>query len=1513
MATPRKKLSSTAKTNTKTGPVKQQTGPAGTPKAKPTKRAAAVPVIGLGASAGCLQALTNFFSAMPDKSGLAFVVIHHADPNHQSLMADLLSKHTKMNVALATDRVKIAPDHVYIIPPNRFLSIKVGLLHLSDPAERRGMRLPIDFFLRTLAEDQKQNAVAIILSGTGSDGAVGIRSIKENGGMVLVQDPKEAAHDGMPRSAISTGTVDHILPVAKMPAVISDYVKHPYIARGQTVKVPGDQTSTSLSDIIRVLREHTPINFDFYKEGTLLRRIERRMALRHMENSADYLALLKDSPEEADKLCVDLLISVTAFFRDPEAFDYLANNSIRELVENCAPGKPIRIWVPACATGEEAYSLAMLVIEKISTLRKNVKLQIFASDVDEHALTIARVGVYPDAIAADVSPERLKRFFIREDHTYRVTAELREAVVFASQNVLADAPFSRLDLISCRNLLIYLNTEAQERVIQIFHFALNDDGILFLGSSETANNHEIYFQPVSKKYRLYKRVGKARHRQFDFPLVKRYAIGMSAPAMQMGVVNHGQRLAELSQKLLIERYSPAAVLVNARMEALFVQGPADQYLKVPIGEVSQDLLAMARDGLRGKLSTVIREALQTQKDAKNVGTISRDGQNVPVIITAHPMIVDEANLVLVTFADQPPVAHAPASDGSPHDAAFRIQLEQELEALRQDLQGTIRENNRSTEELKAANEEAMSMNEEFQSTNEELETSKEELQSLNEELTTLNSQLQQKVDDEKRLSDDLNNLLSSSGIATLFLDRQLNVMRFTPAMRSLFNLIANDVGRPFSDIAGKTEDPTLLADATKVLQDLQPVDLEVRTIDGKWFMRRILPYKTQDGKIDGVVITFSDVSAQKVLQQQTRDAQRFAESIVDTIREPMLVLDQKLHIVRAGRSFLKMFCTIPEKIEGQDLFKFQNRQWDQPALRQLLERILRDKTTVEAYETTMNIADLGERTMLINARHIKSEGDGGRLILLAAEDVTERRQSQQELEEREARLSAILNAAPEAIITINERGIINSYSPASATMLGYSAEEMIGQNISMLMPEPHRKQHDRYLLHYIETGEKKIIGIGRELTALHKNGTTVPIGLNIAEFWIDGQRHFTGILHDLTEDMKRRDALIRAQKMEAVGQLTGGLAHDFNNLLTVIIGNLELLKMRLGDTPNQRILTEALEASTLGAKLTSQLLAFSRKQTLEPETVSLNKLVMSMKALLVRALGEQINIVTNLEKDLSLTLTDTGQIENVILNLALNARDAMPKGGTLTLETKNVTLDEDYAATQVDVEPGPYVALSVTDTGVGIPPLVIERVFEPFFTTKGVGVGSGLGLSMVYGFAKQSGGHVAIYSEEGLGTTVTIYLPPASTPETKGKKAVNKDMPKLGNATILVVEDDPRVRQLTVTRLETLGYSVLSAEDGPTALKILHGENKIDLVLSDVVMPNGMTGFDVADKALKIKPGLKILLATGYASGGQAGRGEAPAKYTVLRKPYRLQELVDTLDKLLNKRLDRGRPSGGPV
>lgn len=756
------------------------------------------------------------------------------------------------------------------------------------------------------------------------------------------------------------------------------------------------------------------------------------------------------------------------------------------------------------------------------------------------------------------------------------------------------------------------------------------------------------------------------------------------------------------------------------------------------------------------------------------------------------------------------------------------------------------------------------------------------------------------VKDECALTDIWDSLLSSLGIAALFLDRDLNIRMFSSSLQQLFNLTATDIGRPFADITGNIDDPGLGNDIDRVKSGSLCAEIDVNSADGACYSRRILPCKSASGQMDGIVITYRDVTDARQSDDAFRQAREFSDNIIATIREPLLVLDKDFTIIRASQSFHDLFQTSPAQTDGENLFALQNAKWNQRALRQLLERILPDQTTVENYRISIDTATMGSRTMMLNARRLAGGTGNGNLILLAIEDMTDLLTAQHDLEERQARLRAIVDAAPDAIVTTDEKGIISSFSPVAERMMGFSAKEVIGQNVSMLMPYPDRREHDDHIARYLTTGEKKVIGRGREMQATRKDGQTIPVRLTIVEWWHDGARHFTGLIHDLTEDMKRREALNRAQKMEAVGQLTGGMAHDFNNLLTIIIGNLELLEMQIEGEQERALLGEALDASNIGAQLTSQLLAFSSNQALTPRAVDLNELVKSMMPILARTLGSRIKVETMLANDLCQTLTDPGQIESAILNLAINARDVMPDGGTLSIATRNTFLEADYVATQVDLNPGPYVALCVTDTGHGMAPDVVSRAFEPFFTTKGPGAGSGLGLSMVYGFAKQSAGHVAIYSEVGLGTTVSLYLPQVSD----GAAPLGDTMPPSVSETtrekILVVEDDPRVRRLTVIRLNELGYKVVAAVDAASALDIINAENDIALVLSDIVMPGGMSGVELADRIQEIDPSLKILLATGYAKGTEAGKTGRQMDYKVLRKPYSIKELAETLRTLLD-------------
>ncbi|MEB8386554.1 PAS domain S-box protein [Rhodobacteraceae bacterium KMM 6894] len=771
------------------------------------------------------------------------------------------------------------------------------------------------------------------------------------------------------------------------------------------------------------------------------------------------------------------------------------------------------------------------------------------------------------------------------------------------------------------------------------------------------------------------------------------------------------------------------------------------------------------------------------------------------------------------------------------------------------------------------------------------------VESLNEELAALKSQLQQKIETERQLSNDLDNLLASSGIAKILLNRDGDIMRFTPKAQDIFNLINQDIGRPIGDVSGKIDDPTLLDDIAKARDTLVPVQDDVKMKNGDWYNRRILPHGTQDQVFDGMVIAFSDVSELKRYQRQSLWAQHLTQNILNTVHNPLLALDSDMNVVWAGRSFYRLFETTDKNVIGKSLFSVAQGQWNIPELRRNLARVLPDQMPIDSFSLSVETPDKGKRELVLTARKLANEHAETDLILVALKDVTEQKQARQGLLDREARLQAILNAVPEAIITIDTDGIITRFSPPSTGLMGYTQAEVLGQNVSILMPAPYRHKHDSYISAFLETGNAKIIGTGRELEARHKSGKLVPIHLSVSEVMIDDKRQFIGVIRDLTKEKESRKQLEQAQKMEAIGQLTGGIAHDFNNLLTVIIGNIELLEQRPDHPDRAAMLGEALEAANLGEALVSKLLLFSKNRNLAPKRLNLRHVVEDIQPLLLRSLGEQIEIRMDLANDLDLVFADPGQIETAVLNLAINARDAMPHGGTLTLAARQLIHDGDKAQTNLnDLAPGRYVVLSVADTGIGMTPKVLDRAFEPFFTTKDVGKGSGLGLSMIYGWVRQYGGNLILSSKTHEGTVASLYLPTVTAEEIGLPAPVSlSDTPvsHRGGAVILLVEDDPRVLNLTRSRLEHLGYSVIEATDGPAALKQLEKHKNISLMLSDVVMPHGIDGIELANKANALYPELKIILATGYAPKAEN------VIWPVLRKPYGIETLADALDKAL--------------
>jgi two-component system, chemotaxis family, CheB/CheR fusion protein len=972
-----------------------------TPESCPSSQS--FPIVALGASAGGLEALQEFFDRMPSDSGMAFMVIQHLSPTAKSMLADLLQKHTQMAVGSAEDSMRIEPNRVYLNPPGKEVGILNGVFHITDPVKTRGIGFPIDHFFRSLAADQGEKAICIVLSGTGSDGALGLKAIKESAGMAIVQEPAGARYDGMPRNAIETGLVDQILPVESIPQELISYVTQPYLKGPRKVDSEEKHFTGYIQKIFMLLRTVTGRDFTQYKQSTIRRRIRRRMAVHKIESIRDYYRYLQENHGEVHRLLKELLILVTSFFRDPTTFDVLAARVIPEILANKEEGKPVRVWVAGCATGEEALSIAMLFVEAMENLNKHTPLQVFATDMDPEAIERARVAEYPESIGADVSPERLKRFFIKKNGTYKLKKDIRDIVVFAVQDLVTDPPFSNLDLLSCRNVLIYMDASLQKKILPLFHYTLNQDGYLFLGASESIGGFADLFSPVDVKAKIYK--SKRALPRPDISRLLRGEASQAGPTHRERDGNRTMSVRELVERTILDEHAPACVLVDAQFDILYFRGDIGKYLPYPQGEPNYSILKILPEPLRHKIPMALHKAINEKGLTVLSGVRIRQGDKVRLVdVTVRPIhkAEDSQPLVLIAFSDKP--LSGSASRRKKGAAGLETdprvdEIERELQSTRENLQTTIEELEASNEELKSTNEEVQSTNEELQSMNEEMETAREELQSTNEELITVNSELQSKVDELTEANNDINNLLGSTEIGTIFLDAHLGIKRFTPSMTKFFSLIPSDVGRSLKDFHTKIAYPNLYKDAETVLETLQTREAEVRTDDGKWFSARILPYRTRENLIDGVVITFTDVTERKRAEKETMEAKIYAESIVETVRESLLTLDPDLRVISANRQFYRTFRTTREETENKRIYELADGQWEIPALRDLIERIIPENTSFDDFLIEHEFPATGPKKMLISGRKMQREDSGPELILLAIEDVTRQSREVEELKE----------------------------------------------------------------------------------------------------------------------------------------------------------------------------------------------------------------------------------------------------------------------------------------------------------------------------------------------------------------------------------------------------------------------------------------------------------------------------------------------------------------------------------
>jgi two-component system CheB/CheR fusion protein len=923
---------------------KPNSGNTGSKKTSPKQKTSYFPIVCLGGSAGSFQSIEKFFTHMSSDSGMAFVIIMHLDPDHKGQIAELIQNYTPMPVIEAFDGLKVEQDRVYIIPPNKDMGIHNRKLLLLKPSKPHGFRQPIDYFLQSLAEDQWNKAVAIIFSGMGSDGETGVRMIKEKLGMIMVQDPPTAKYDSMPLAAIGTNMVDYVLAPEEMPIRLIQYLNHPILS-----EQADDQTkfeianANSIEKILMLLRSHTGHDFALYKKSTITRRIDRRIAFHQLFDYAGYVNHLRENPQEIDILFNELLIGVTRFFRDEQAFEALKPLMLERLsLKN--NDDPIRVWIAGCSTGEEAYSIAILIMECLQNLpkRKLPRVQIFATDLDAEAIDTGRVGQYHGNIAAYVSPDRLERFFTKKNSGYIVKKELREMIVFAQHNLIKDAPFTRLDLLCCRNVMIYLTTELQKKIIPVFHYSLIPNAIMFMGPAETIGGFTDMFRAIEPKWKLFERKeGEPNSRITDFPFHISKPQTKTIRVEDLGHTGNKKSAEDVFNRLLLENFAPASVLINERGDILYSNGKTGKYLELPGGEAVMNIHKMAKEDLRYVVGNIIHQA-KIQKELVEITDIRLKDENQSRIINLKACLLQETSLqglILIIIEDKGVMKKNSRKSVRPVANQKIVEdMEKELVYTKQQLNSTIEQMETSLEELKSTNEELQSTNEELQSTNEESLTTKEEMQSLNEELMTINMQYQSKAEELTRLNNDMKNLLDSTEIGTIFLDNNMEILRFTPQVKKLFNLIPSDIGRPILHIASTFDYPTIETDIKEVIERLSIKENEVKTKTGEWYNVRIMPYRTLDNFISGAVLTFTLITNYKQMEYRLKALQKYAGGVVNNLNEAALLLDKDLNILTLNQNFLSLFHLKESGIKNSSFLEFLNDHAQHEQLGALLKK-----------------------------------------------------------------------------------------------------------------------------------------------------------------------------------------------------------------------------------------------------------------------------------------------------------------------------------------------------------------------------------------------------------------------------------------------------------------------------------------------------------------------------------------------------------------------------------------------
>lgn len=1506
------------------GRVPAATTPGPPPADSPSEPSGSIPfpIAGIGASAGGLEAVSRLLRALPGQTGMAFALVHHLDPSHESHLPEILSKTTAMPVLPVTDRLRPKPNHVYVIPPNADMTIAGGVFALS-PRAAADRHMPIDRFFRSLAEEQEARSIGVVLSGTGSDGTLGLRAIKAAGGIGFAQEATSATHPGMPQSAAAVA--DSVLPPAGIARELARIGGHPYVNHVVPSPVgPGQlEDGRDVAAVLRVLRTATGVDFAQYKPASVRRRIARRMLLQQIDDFGTYARHLRQTPDEAQALHDDILIQVTGFFREPEGFEALRRSVFPSLMQARAPGEPIRIWVPGCATGEEAYSLVICLLEFLGEADTTLPIQVFATDLSAAAIARARAGTFPASIENEVSRERLQRFFVTTGGRYQIRKALRDACVFAQHDLTRDPPFSKLDLISCCNVLIYLGAALQERVLPLFHYALKPTGFLKLGPSESVGRFTNLFSVIDNTHKVYARKpGSIAHLGFGLTAGDRAATpaGTGTPASQEETAGwSGAAIEKEADRLILGRYAPAGVVVNADMEIVQFRGKTGSYLEATSGAASFNLFKMAREGLPSALRQAVQEVARRGGPVRTEGLRVRTNGGVREVslevIPIGPAEGAKGRHYLILFFEARARSAPPGRkrEPGPKTAGQRrlVQLTQELADSHRHLQAITEEHEAAAEELRAATEEAQSSTEELQSTNEELETAKEELQATNEELTTVNDELNSRNLDLSQLSNDLANVLTSVHVPIIIVGGDLRIRRVTLAAERTLGVGPGDTGRPIGDLRLSAEMPDLESLLRQVIETLTVEEREVEGRDGRWYSVRVRPYRTSDSRIDGAVISFVDIDALKHALAQAKAARDQSEAIVATVREPLVILDGDLRVVTANASFYETFQVAVPETERQSLFDLGNRQWDIPRLRTLLEEILPRDHVMEDFEVEQDFQTIGRRTMLLNARRVLSATGEPTLILLAIEDVTERRHTEKAIGE----LGAIVEGSADAIVAKTLDGVITSWNRGAERMFGYAAAEVIGRPITVIVP-PERHDEEVELLARVSRGE----GVHFETVRVRKDDVLLDISLTVSPV-----RNAAGqivgaskIARDITErkriereraELMAREQILRTEaesSTRAKDQFLAVLSHELRTPLNAMLGWTRILRTHKLDPADTARALEVIERNTvLQVRLIEDLLDMSRiiAGTMRLETRPMMPapvLEAAIVAMRPAADSKGIRLAGQLDGAAGPVRADPGRFQQIASNLVSNAIKFTPSGGRV-----DVRLARRESAVEV----------SVRDTGQGVTaeqlPLLFARFGVPHTSTQSQG-GMGLGLAIVRHLVELHGGAVRAESAgPGQGATFTVTLPLADERPTDGAEAqivagralASSRLPALPGVRVLVVDDEADSRELMSAILAQCGAEVTVAATARAALEALE-QAPFDVLVSDIAMPQE-DGYDLIRqvRALPAERGGQIpaLALTAYARSADRAAAISAGYQQHAAKPIEPADLASAVAALASR------------